>query len=253
MNQIVNDLIKFFLDEGEHRVIDIPTNYVHKREFLRGLMNVRDAKIVPSNIIEKENELLQKELEEKKITNIEDFNDKFSLWQGDITTIKCDAIVNPATSNLLGCFKPNHNCIDNKVHTYAGISLRLKCKEITKGSNIETSKVILTEGYNLPCDYIIHAVKPIVDNELTDEKKEEIKDFYINSLDLAKNNNLKSICIPNISINNSELKKEVSEISLSAVINYLKDDDFFEKVVFNLFTLDDFNIYNETMEKLFLK
>jgi len=251
LDQIVNDLIKYYLDEADHRVIDIPTNYVHKRELLRGLMNVRDVKPVPANIIEKENELLQKELSEKKIIDINDFEDKFTLWQGDITCIKCDAIVNPASSNLLGCFIPNHNCIDNKIHTYAGISLRIKCKEITKGNNIETSKVILTEGYNLPCEYIIHTVKPIIEGEITDELVEEIKSFYINSLELAKKNNLKKICIPNISVNDSELKKKMSEISLKTIVEYLNNDDYFEKIVFNVFTLDDYNNYNEILEKLF--
>ena len=217
MEQIVNDLIKFFLDEADHRIVDVPTNYIHKREFLRGLMNVRDAKIVPDNIIEKENELLKKELEEKKLIDINDFDKKFELWQGDITTVKCDAIVNPAVNNLLGCFKPNHNCIDNKVHTYAGISLRLKCKEITRGGTIKTSKSVLTEGYNLPCNYIIHTVKPIIEDEITDELKDEIEDFYINSLELAKKNNIKKLCIPNISVNNSELKRELADITINTI------------------------------------
>ena len=245
MDQIVSDLIKFFLDEKKGPVIDIPDNYVNKREFLRGLINVREPKSVPENIINKENELLKLELEKKNIQDINEFEDKLTLWQGDITSIKCDAIVNPASSNLLGCFKPNHNCIDNKVHTYAGIKLRLKCKEITRGNEIYTSKVMLTKGYNLPCNYIIHAVKPIIVDTISKEDEELIEDFYINSLELAKKNNIKTICLPNISVNSSELKKTIASISINKIKDYLKDDDYFDKVVFNVFTLDEYNVYKE--------
>ena len=241
MEQLVNELIKYFLEEASHPVIDIPKNYVNKREFLRGLLNVREAKPLPKEIIEKENELLRLELEEKKIVNINDFENRFSLWQGDITAIKCEGIVN-LTDKILGCFTPNHNCISNKIHSYAGVSLRLKCKEITKGIELDESKTILTEGYNLPCDYIIHTIKHNV-SVLDDNEREMIKKFYINSLELAKNNNIKTICIPNISVL-GELKEEVAKISIECIKDYLKNDDFFEKVVFNVFTLDNYNIYS---------
>ena len=241
MEQLVNDLIKYFLKESSYPVIDIPTNYVNKREFLRGLINVREAKPIPKEIIEKENELLRLELEEKKIKDIDEFTDKFSLWQGDITCIKCDGIVN-FTDKILGCSIPNHNCISNKIHSYAGINLRLKCKEITKGIELDECKTILTEGYNLPCDYIIHTIKRNV-IELNDNEKELIRKFYINSLDLAKKNNIKKICVPNISVN-PELKEEVAKISIECIKEYLKEDDFFEKIVFNVFTLDNYNIYS---------
>ena len=197
MEQLLNELIKYFLEEADHPIIDIPKNYVNKREFLRGLLNVREAKQLPIEIINKENDLLQAELKEKNVIDINSFENKFSLWQGDITLIKCDGIVNPSTSNLLGCFKPNHNCVSNKIHTYAGISLRLKCREITKGQEIETCKVIMTDGYNLPCNYIIHVVKPEI-NELNEDIINQIKKTYINVLDMAKKNNIKTICIPNI-------------------------------------------------------
>lgn len=244
MEQLVNDLIKYFLDEANHPVIDVPVNYIHKREFLRGLINVREAKPLPSYIIDKENELLKLELKEKNIIDIDSFSDKFTIWQGDITTIKCDAIVNLANPNLLGCFKPNHNCIDNKVHTYAGISLRLKCKEIVKGNTIEVGKVILTSGYNLPCKYIIHAVKPIIVDRITDELKQSINDFYINSFEIAKKNNIKTICIPNLFSETEKVKIEIAKITVDCIKEYLKNDDYFEKVVFNVFTLDKYDIYS---------
>ena len=243
MEQLVNDLIKYFLEEASHPVIDVPKEYINKREFLRGLINVREPKQIPNEIIIKENELLLRELEQKNIIDIDSFPDKLSLWQGDITTIKCDAIVNYATSKLTGCFKPNHNCIDNKIHSYAGISLRLKCSEISRGEEIEVSKVVMTDGYNLPCDYIIHTVKPDNDN-VTDEVLEEVKECIINSLDLAKKNNLKKICIPNLTVKADD-KIRIAKLIVDTIKDYLRDDDFFEKVVLNVFTLDSYNIYKE--------
>lgn len=241
MEQLLNELIKYFLEEADHPIIDIPKNYVNKREFLRGLLNVREAKVLPSEIIEKENELLKLELKEKNIIDINEFENKFSLWQGDITLISADAIVNLCDSKLLGCFKPNHNCVSNKIHTYAGVSLRLKCKEITKGQEIETCKVIMTDGYNLPCDYIIHVVKPEI-IEINEETINQIKKVYKNVLDMAKKNNIKTICVPNINVESS-LKEKVAEVTINTIKGYLKGDTYFEKVVFNIFTLDDYNIY----------
>lgn len=245
MEQLVNELIKYFLQEASHPVIDIPTNYVNKREFLRGLINVREAKQLPNEIIEKENELLRLELEQKDLVDINSFEDKFSLWQGDITTIKCDAIVNPSTNNMLGCFKPNHNCVSNKIHTYAGISLRLKCKEITKGSPIETCKVILTDSYNLPCDKIIHVAKDEIE-ELNEEVLLLIEKLYTNVMEMAKKNNIRTICIPNINVI-SDFKEEVARVTINTIKKYVDDEDF-DKIVFNIFTLDDYNIYKKYFE-----
>lgn len=244
MENLVNELIKYFMEEASHPVIDIPKNYVNKRDFLRGLINVREVKPVPIEILEKENELLSKELESKSILDAYELNDKLSLYQGDICCVKCDAIINPTDSTMLGCFKPNHNCISNKIHSYAGISLRLKCKEITRGQTIETSKVIMTEGYNLPCKNIIHTVKPIV-KELNDESIKEIKAFYNNSLDMAIKNGLKVVCIPNLKVPN-DLKEEVSKIIIDVIKNFVEKEDL--KVVFNVYTLEDYDIFSKYFE-----
>lgn len=247
MEQILNELIKFYLDEASYPIIDIPTNYVNKRDFLRGLLNVRDAKPVPAQIIEKEDELLQLELKEKKLTDINSFEDRISLWQGDITSVICDAVVNPTDTTMIGCKKPNHNCVSNKIHSYAGVALRLKCKEITKGQNIEVSKVILTDGYNLPCKYIIHTVKPEIEDELDDNKKEEIRRFYINSLELAKKNNIKTVCIPNLSVP-SKYKEEVADIFIKTVREYMNNNNEIDKLLIDIYTLDDYDIYKKYFE-----
>lgn len=243
METLVNELINYFLNEKEHPRIDMPTSYINKRELLRGLINVRPASFLDEKIIKKEDALLQEELKEKDIKDVNDFADRLSIWQGSITEIKVGAIVNFATSKLTGCFKPNHNCIDNNIHSNAGIALRLKCKEISRDKDIEVAKVVLTEGYNLPCDYIIHTVKPNV-NDIDEEVKNEIKECIINSLDLAKKNNIETICIPNLTVK-TEDKEIVAKIIMDAIKDYLKDDIFFKKVVLNVLTLDSFNIYSK--------
>lgn len=246
MEQILNELIKFFLDEGDHPIIDIPKNYVNKRDFLRGLLNVREAKPVPQEIIDKENELLQYELKEKKIVNINDINYKLFLWQGDITSVKCDAIIHLTDGKMLGCMKPNHNCTSNKINTYAGVGLRLKCKEITKGQTVEVSKVIITDSFNLPCDKIIHAVKPEFE-ELTDEVRNQIKNMYINALEVASKNNIKTIAIPNLSVP-SIYKEEIAELTVNTLKEYLSNNEAIEKVMLNVYTLDDYNIFSKLLE-----
>ncbi len=243
METLVNELIKYFLDEKDHPKIEMPSSYVNKRELLRGLINVRPATYLDEEIIKKEDMLLQSELKEKNIKDVNDFTDRLSIWQGSITEIKVGAIVNFATPKLTGCFKPNHNCIDNNIHSNAGIALRLKCKEISKGNDIEVSKVVLTEGYNLPCEYIIHTVKPNID-DINEEIIEEIKDCIINSLDLAKNNNIDTICIPNLTVK-TEDKDIVAKVIMNTIKDYLKDDTFFKKVVLNVLTLDSYNIYSK--------
>ena len=247
MEQILNDLIKFYLEESSHPIIDIPKNYVNKREFLRALINVREPKNVPNEIIEKENELLQYELSEKKLIDINSFDDKISIWQGDITNVICDAIVNPTDNKMIGCMKPNHNCVSNKINTYAGISLRLKCREITKGQTIEVSKVILTDSFNLPCKKVIHAVKPEVEDILNEDIKEKIRLFYINSLELARKNKLETICIPNLSVP-SNFKDEVSKICIDSIKNFMKDNNEIKKVLINVYTLEDFDIYKNNLK-----
>lgn len=243
METLVNELIKYFLEEKEHPKIEMPESYINKRELLRGLINVRPATNIDDEIIKKENTLLQAELKEKNIKDVNDFEDRLTLWQGSITEIKVGAIVNYATPKLTGCFKPNHNCIDNNIHSNAGIALRLKCKEISKGNDIEVSKVVLTEGYNLPCDYIIHTVKPSVD-DINEEVIDEIKNCIINSLDLAKNNNIDTICIPNLTVK-TEDKEIVAKVIMNTIKDYLKDDTFFKKIVINVLTLDSYNIYSK--------
>lgn len=150
---LVDKLLDYFIYENKAFLnYEMPNNYEEKRLFLRGIINLREPKPISEDVLKLEDELLKQELKEKGITNvkaIKEIKDKIAIWQGDITTLKIDAIVNAGNSYLLGCFIPNHSCVDNIIHTKAGVRLRLACNDIMKGMEIETGKAIITKGYNL--------------------------------------------------------------------------------------------------------
>ena len=248
-DKLVDELVKYFSLENE-RVYKIPESYEGKRLFLRRLINIREAMPLDEEILEKEDNLLKLELKEKKLVKASDFKDKVSLYKGDIATIKCDAIVNACNEYLLGCFIPNHSCIDNQIHTFAGIRLRLKCNDIMKGDTLESGKVILTSGYNLPCKYIIHTVGPKVQGVLTKENEDELKACYVNSLELAKENNIRSIVFPCISTGVYRYPKDkAASLAYKTVKDYLKDNDkYFDKIIFNVFKDEDEMIYERLFE-----
>lgn len=169
-------LIEYLLKENTEVSIDkIPTNINEKKNLYRSLCNIRKPKPISKEYLQIENEYLQEELKKKKITKVEDIKpvsqiikesnlenkDKICLWQGDITTLQIDSIVNAANFGGLGCFVPCHKCIDNQINTFAGISLRLECNEIMKEKDyfLHTGKSFVTKGYNLPSKYIIHTVR----------------------------------------------------------------------------------------------
>lgn len=247
--EIINKLLTYFLSESGYDS-NIPDDYdiPKKRKLLRGLINERSPKEISEDILILEYELLKKELQEKKITDcldIPEIEPKISIWQGDITTLKVDAIVNAANEYGLGCFIPNHTCIDNAIHTFAGIRLRLECNKILQGKLINTGESIITPAYNLPSKYVIHTVGPIVNNELTDQEIKDLEKCYVSCLDLARENNIKTIAFPAISTGVFRFPKdEASKIAVSVVRNYLsKYPDAFTKVIFNVFSKEDYEYY----------
>ena len=251
--ELVDKLLDYFLNEDE-RLKDyrIPNNYEDKRLFLRGIINIRPPYEISEDILELEDELLKLELKEKNIADVNSLDfveDKICLYLGDITTLIVDAIVNACNSSLLGCFIPNHSCIDNAIHTYAGIRLRLACNKIMQGKEEEVGKAKITLAYNLPSKYVIHTVGPIVRGKLNDKEKDELKNCYISCLDLARENNIKTIAFPAISTGVFSFPKDdASKIAVSTVRDYLvKYPDAFERVIFNVFTKEDLSYY----ERLF--
>ena len=244
-NEIVDNLLDYLIKEDKrYGSIYIPNDYQGKRNLLRGVLNMRLPKPVSENIINLENELLQNELKEKTITNVNNIKLKdkhIGIWFGDITTLNIDAIVNAGNSALLGCFIPNHNCIDNIIHSNAGIKLRLACNKIMKNKEANVGDAIITKGYNLPSNYVIHTAGPNIIDVLKDEDIKGLENCYLNCLNLAMENNIKTIAFPCISTGLFSFPKDkASEIAVNTVKNYLnKYPNSFDKIIFNVFTRED--------------
>ena len=243
-------LIKYLLSErGEN--IAIPESKRDKFRLYRSLVNVRPAAPASDEYYEAENELLKELTAEKGITDAADLTLRephIYLWRGDITTLKCGAIVNAANSGMTGCYSPCHNCIDNCIHTFAGIRLRQKCDEIIRGQGHEepTGTAKITPAYNLPCNYVIHTVGPIVQGRLTDEHCRLLESCYKSCLDIAVQNNVQSIAFCCISTGVFGFpQREAAQIAVNTVRDFLKTHDI--GVIFNVFTETDFDIYNRLL------
>lgn len=173
-------LIKYLFEEREAcRASLPPMNEAEQKRVLRSLLNIREPKEPNAEFLRVQDAYLQEEIREKGITDantLEPVEDGIYLWQGDITTLKCGAIVNAANSRLLGCFAPCHLCIDNAIHTFAGVQLRLECNRIMaeQGYPEPTSKAKLTKAYNLPSEYVLHTVGPIIGGKLTEKTKKNL-------------------------------------------------------------------------------
>lgn len=229
-----------------------------KKKIYRGLVNLRiPIKEKNNELIEVENEYLQEKLKNKKVTElfeIEEIQKDIYLWKGDITLLKVDAIVNAANSRMLGCFVPNHACIDNCIHTFAGIQLREECNEIMlkQGHFEQTGKAKITLAYNLPCKFVIHTVGPIILNKLSpvsEEDKQLLKNCYISCLELAVHNNLKSIAFCCISTGEFHFpNKLAANIAIDTVKEFKMKNKSDIKIVFNVFKDLDFDIYDDLLK-----
>lgn len=258
-------LIEYLLKESGRNVED----YKHrdKQTLYRALVNIREPKPISDEYLKIEDEYLKEELKKSKITNVKSIktirdkykkskvanSDVICLWHGDITKLKIEAIVNESNNKGLGCFIPNHKCVDNQIHTFAGVKLRLACDEIMKplNYNLETGNAIITKGYNLPAKYVIHTVGPVVEMQVNDENEEKLANCYINSLQLAIEKNLRTIAFPCISTGIFDFPNvAASRIAIKTVDEFIsKNRDKFDKVVFDLWTTDDFEVYEQNVKK----
>ena len=187
--------------------------------------------------------------EDKRYKNIE--IPKNPTEQGDITTLRCDAIVNAANSAMTGCYVPNHRCIDNAIHSFAGVELRLECDEIMnrQGHGEPTGQAKITNAYNLPCKYIIHTVGPIISYKLTSEDCELLASCYRSCLNLAAKNNLESIAFCCISTGEFHFPNDkAAQIAIKTVEEFMKKDTSVKKVIFNVFKDMDKEIYRELLK-----
>lgn len=261
--ELINELIKYLLrEDGTLQITEIPSDYCEKRRLLRALMNIRVPRPINKDIIRMQDELLAQELAEKDIVNpyslptvLVDFSsssipfsDKIVLWKGDITTISADSIVNAANSKLLGCFVPLHKCIDNAIHSAAGIQLRLECNEIMEkqGYPEPTGCAQITRAYNLPSRYILHTVGPIIYDALSEEDRRLLASCYTSCLDKAKeHSDIKTIAFCSVSTGEFRFPKDIaSKIAVTTVYNWLtQNENRFERIIFNVFTSEDYNEY----------
>ena len=242
-------LIKKLLEEQEYEDITIPRSATEQKRLLRALMNVRTPASIGDEFRSVQDAYLQEETAEKGITELADLipvKDGIYLWQGDITTLRCDAIVNAANSGMTGCYVPCHACIDNCIHTYAGIQLRLACAELMKqqGHEEATGTAKITPAYNLPCRYVLHTVGPIVGGEVTNEDERMLASCYRSCLALAEQNHLNSIAFCCISTGVFHFPNHrAAEIAVRTVREYKTETHSQIEVIFNVFKNEDYEIY----------
>lgn len=247
---LITELLK---ESREYENLKIPTDETEEKKLLRSLFNIRMPLPVSDDFLAIQDEYLRGEIRQKGITSLEDLEPiqpDIYLWQGDITTLNCDAIVNAANSEMLGCFCPCHGCIDNAIHTFAGVKLRLKCAEIMKkqGHKEETGKAEITPAYNLPCKYVLHTVGPIVRGNLTDPDCDLLASCYRSCLELAEQKEIHSIAFCCISTGEFHFPNDkAAEIAIKTVKDFMQHTNSKIKVVFNVFKDTDYEIYRELL------
>lgn len=250
MENKLDFLINYLLSERNDN-IKIPDDEHDKFNLYRSLVNIRPSSMADSRYMETEDAFLKAVIAKKGITDIADLapiEKSIYLWQGDITTLKCGAIVNAANSGMTGCYQPCHSCIDNCIHTFAGIRLRYKCSQIMEKQGYEEpiGKAKITPAYNLPCDFVLHTVGPIVSGKLTNIHKKLLKSSYQSCLELAMQNNIKSIAFCCISTGVFGFpQNEAAEIAVNTVREFLKTHKI--EVIFNVFKDTDYQIYKQLL------
>ena len=247
---LIQSLLK---ERPEYQDLSIPAEPESQRQLLRGLMNIRAPQRIGAGFLKMQDAYLQGETAAKGITDVADLTPiqpGLYLWQGDITTLKCDAIVNAANSGMTGCYIPNHRCIDNAIHTFAGVELRLACAELMakQGYSEPTGQAKITPAFNLPCRYVLHTVGPIIGGCVTKEDKEQLTSCYRSCLELAAENALESVAFCCISTGKFHFPNELAaQIAVETVKDFLKKQTSVKKVIFNVFKDLDKDIYEKLL------
>lgn len=247
-------LIRYLLDEKpKYKGIDIPQSGEEQKTLLRSLMNVRMAAPISEEFGRIQDEYLQEENKNRGIVELSELTpteDGIYLWRGDITRLHCGAIVNAANSGMTGCYQPCHNCIDNCIHTFAGIQLRNYCNDLMERQGYEepTGQAKITPAFNLPCDYVIHTVGPIVSGRLTQRHCDLLSSCYRSCLELAEENNIKSIAFCCISTGVFMFPNErAAEIAVQTVKDFKAETGSKIEVIFNVFKELDEQIYRKLL------
>ena len=251
---------KFKEDSKDYKYIRVPNNIEEKKRILRSLMNIRMPKQMSDDVLEVQNAYLKESIEENGIVQIDSINEikhGISIWQGDITRLAVDAIVNAANSQMLGCFIPMHTCIDNCIHSYAGVQLREECNQLMQalrkqyGNDYEqpTAVPMITDAYNLPAKKVIHVVGPIIENELNSTLEKQLMDCYWNVLEMCAEYHLKTVAFCCISTGIFRFPNQrAAELAVKTVEKWLEcNPDKMERVIFNVFKNDDKAIYKQLL------
>lgn len=273
IQSLADDLLhKLKADSDEYRNLEVSDRMEEKKTAIRSLMNIRMPKEIPAELLRTQDDYLQEELAAKGTVSVFDIRtikeeygsplpnaDKISLWQGDITRLEIGAIVNAANSQLLGCFVPCHRCIDNAIHSAAGMQLRAECDHIMKKRRIRygrqyeepTGTATLTKAYNLPCGHVIHTVGPIVYGDLTEAHCNDLRNCYENVLQCCKENGITSVAFCCISTGEFHFPNDkAAEIAIETVTDFLKiNGGCMERIVFNVFKDSDLEIYKKKITK----
>ncbi|MCH3950935.1 MAG: protein-ADP-ribose hydrolase [Acidaminococcus sp.] len=247
----------------EYSELSVPKDPDEAFKLFRALCNVRMPRKVSDKFLAVQDAYLRTLTSEKGITDSADLqpstvDSRLYVWQGDITTLRCDAIVNAANSQMLGCFRPLHNCIDNMIHTMAGVELRIECdrqmdalrKKYGKDYEQPVSVPMVTPGYNLPAKYVIHVVGPIVMGSLQESHKQKLADCYTHCLEAADAHGCESIAFCCISTGVFMFSADAAAgIAVKTVKEYLNahPDSKIKRVVFNVFKDRDFALYKNLL------
>lgn len=244
--KLLLEIVECLIKDNNYEV-EIPNSYEELKRVYKALVNIRMPKPLNEDVLKLEDEYLKLELRDKEITDVKDLKEiekNIILWRGDITSLKCDAIVNAGNNQGLGCFNPSHICIDNVIHTNAGMRLRLECNDILKGKELSNGKIIVCKSYNLPSKKVITTVGPQIINEVTKHNEIDLSNCYKNALEYAIKNGYTSIAFPSISTGlfgyPIEKAKVIAYNSVKEILNKYKTDI---KVIFNVFTESDYNEY----------
>lgn len=252
LDRLIHDLIH---EDPQYQDLPIPKDMQNKQKLLRSLMNVRPPRQIDEDFLAIQDAYLSKRIQEKGITKFQDLQsiqNGIYLWQGDITTLQVDAIVNAANSQMLGCFVPCHGCIDNAIHTYAGIELRLECAKImeAQGYAQPIGQAKITHAYQLPCRYILHTVGPYIYGHVQQKDQNALASCYRSCLDLAKDHAIKSIAFCCISTGEFNFPNDLAaQIAIETVKTWQKENPNTIEVIFNVFKDQDYQIYKRLLHE----
>ncbi len=240
---------KLLSEQPRYRDLAVPSDEAGQKMLLRSLLNVRPPQPIGEDFLAVQDAYLREETARKGVTDFADLSPVepgIYLWQGDVTTLQCGAIVNAANSGMTGCYVPCHSCIDNAIHTYAGVQLRLTCAEMMKkqGHEEPTGQAKLTPAFNLPCDYVLHTVGPIITGSVTETDRELLASCYRSCLALAQENDIKSVAFCCISTGEFHFPNdEAAKIAVETVRQSKGDTE----VIFNVFKDTDCKLYRELL------